>query len=114
MDIRRRVMLSQVGFWVAACAGLGLALGVGAFLVGIAFSGYTTVSGPAVIVTYLALWPYLLLRIVLSEKQLKSFFDMAPFAYLPGLSITGWALFGIPIGWCRAKRKLAEVPSKSE
>ena len=90
MNSYTRLMLDQFRFWILAFIGIGAALGVGAFMVSIAFSGYASVFGPATIVSYLALWPYLLLHLVIPEHSLKSFFDEAPFAYLPGLPMLGW------------------------
>ncbi len=104
MNNYHKVMFKQFLFWILAFVGIGAALGVGAFVVSIAFSGYNSVFGPATVVSYLALWPYLLLHLVIPEHLLKSFFDEAPFAYLPGLPMLGWGLFGIPIGWWRANR----------
>lgn len=102
---RNKVILRQVSFWVLAFAGIGMALGIGAFIVAIAFSGYNSVFGPFIFVSYLALWPYLLLRAVVPEQLLRTFFARAPLLYLPGLPIFGWGLLGIPIGWWRASRR---------
>jgi hypothetical protein len=104
MNDYQNALLKEVGIWVLVLSAFGLALGIAAFLIGIAYTGYNAVSGPAIIVSYLALWPYLALRALIPEGLLRSFFAAAPFAYLPGLSILGWALVGLLIGLWRTRR----------
>jgi hypothetical protein len=80
---------------------------VGLFL---AFA-YGNDSTWALVVMYIAFWPYLALQLFLPDRWLLGLLFFFPITSIFGIPLVGWILLGIPAGLWRA-RHLGQVTSE--
>jgi steroid 5-alpha reductase family enzyme len=110
MTPRWASMTTSISVYCAGFALFGIILGTVAFTIGIAFSGYSSVFGPARVINYVAVWSDVLLSVLVPEHALRSFSNEYPMFYIFGLPAIGWGLCGIPVGLWRVSRHQSTAP----